>query len=96
MFKAIVNNLAASDGGSLALILEREDGSIETLGLNRSIESRGTPHFNKVSSSEGVLQIEQRATLASALEKLQSSATAQGSEQILAEFISVLRGGSGA
>jgi hypothetical protein len=50
MFKAISDTAAAADGGSLALFVERLDGTMETFVINRSIASRGTADHDKVSS----------------------------------------------
>ena len=55
VFKSIENSLAAADGGSLGLVLERCEGGIESLWLTRSIASRGTAAFNRVVSDRGAL-----------------------------------------
>ncbi len=50
MFKSVSDSAAAADGGSLALFVERIDGQTELFVINRSLASRGTPDYNKVSS----------------------------------------------
>ena len=50
MFRSVIDSAAAADGGSLMLIVERCDGSTESLILNRSIAARGTDDYNRISS----------------------------------------------
>jgi len=70
MFKAVSDSAAAADGGSLALFVERLDGTVETFVVDRSIASRGTPSYNKVSSSLRALTLADCADIAEALDAL--------------------------
>lgn len=72
MFKAISDSAAAADGGSLALFAERLDGTVETFVINRSIKSRGTADYNKVSSDLQPLSSADCLAAADALEALPS------------------------
>jgi len=72
MFKVISDVAAAADGGSLAFFVERLDGTIETFVINRSIKSRGTADYNKVSSDQRPLSSADCLSAADALEALPS------------------------
>lgn len=51
MFKSVSDSAAAADGGSLALFVERQDGQTEVFVIHRSLASRGTPDYNRITSS---------------------------------------------
>ncbi|MDK4702170.1 hypothetical protein PH562_07925 [Rhizobium sp. CNPSo 4062] len=70
MFKAVSDSAAAADGGSLALFVERVDGELEQFVINRSLASRGTPAYNKVSSNLRSLSADDCRAVAAALEPL--------------------------
>ncbi|MGX1790614.1 hypothetical protein ACWIGM_27965 [Bosea sp. NPDC055332] len=70
MLKAVTDSAAAADGGSLALFVEHADGTAETFVINRSIASRGTASYNKVSSNLRVLTPADCLGIAVALEAL--------------------------
>lgn len=88
MFKAVTDSAAAADGGSLALFVERLDGTVETFVINRSIASRGTPSYNKVSSSLRALTPADCADIAEVLSAL---AAETPSIHPVAEFVAALR-----
>lgn len=89
MFKAVSDSAAAADGGSLALFVERLDGTVETFVITRSIASRGTADYNKVSSSQRTLSPADYPAIADALELLLPDTA---SVHPVAEFIKTLRG----
>ena len=70
MFESVTDSAAAADGGSLALFVERSDGQLERFVINRSINSRGTPDYNKVTSNLRLLSPEDCQKIAAALEPL--------------------------
>lgn len=88
MFRAVTNSAAASDGGSLLLFVEREDGTEEILGLDRAIASRGTPAHGRVTSSARPLSPAECRAAAAVLENL-----LPGTDEVhpIAEFIAALR-----
>jgi hypothetical protein len=88
MFTSVSDSAAAADGGSLALFVERLDGAVETFVINRSIASRGSASYNKVSSSLRTLSPEDYPAIADALEPLLPETP---SIHPLAEFIRTLR-----
>lgn len=88
MFKAVTDSAAAADGGSLALFVERLDGTVETFVVDRSLVSRGTPSYNKVSSSLRALTPADCADIAEALDAL---AAETPSVHPVAEFVGALR-----
>ncbi|HEV2512327.1 hypothetical protein [Bosea sp. (in: a-proteobacteria)] len=88
MFKAVSDSAAAADGGSLALFVERLDGTVETFVVDRSIASRGTPSYNKVSSSLRALTLADCADIAEALDAL---AAETPRVHPVAEFVEALR-----
>lgn len=88
MFKAVTDSAAAADGGSLALFVEHLDGAVETFVVNRSFASRGTPSYNKVSSSMRALTLADCADIAEALDAL---AAETASIHPVAEFVGALR-----
>ena len=88
MFKAVTDSAAAADGGSLALFVERADGAVETFVINRSIASRGTSSYNKVSSNLRALTAADCAEIAEALDAL---AAETQSIHPVAEFVGALR-----
>ncbi|CUX21699.1 hypothetical protein [Agrobacterium genomosp. 13] len=88
MFKSVSDSAAAADGGSLALFVERIDGQTEVFVINRSLASRGTPDYNKVSSSLRSLADQDCAMIAAALERL---LTTTPSVHPLADFIDTLK-----
>jgi len=89
MFKAISDSAAAADGGSLALFVERLDGTVETFVITRSIASRGTADYNKVSSSLKAISPGDYPAIADALETLLPDTAPI---HPVAEFIKTLRG----
>ena len=88
MFKAVTDSAAAADGGSLALFVERLDGTVETFVINRSIASRGTPSYNKVSADLRALPPADCADIAEVLSAL---AAETPSIHPVAEFVAALR-----
>lgn len=70
MFKSVSDSAAAADGGSLALFVERQDGQTEVFVIHRSLASRGTPDYNRITSSLRPLSAEDRREIAAALEPL--------------------------
>ena len=88
MFKSVSESAAAADGGSLALFVERMDGQTELFVINRSLASRGTPDYNKVSSNLRSLAEEDCVMIAMALEPL---LTTTPSIHPLADFIDALK-----
>ena len=88
MFKSVSDSAAAADGGSLALFVERIDGQTELFVINRSLASRGTPDYNKITSSLRPLDKEDCAMIAAALEPL---LTITPSIHPLADFIDTLK-----
>lgn len=88
MFKAVTDSAAAADGGSLALFVERLDGTVETFVIDRSLASCGTAFYNKVSSNLRPLAPAGCMEIAEALDAL-----AAGTPSIhpVAEFIAALR-----
>lgn len=88
MFKSVSDSAAAADGGSLALFVERFDGKIEQLVINRSLASRGTPAYNKVVSSLRPLSADDCRATAAALEPL---LTTTPPIHPLADFITTLK-----
>ncbi|WP_100964596.1 hypothetical protein [Bosea sp. FBZP-16] len=88
MFKAVTDSATAADGGSLALFVERLDGTIETFVVDRSLASRGTSSYNKVSSSLRALTPAGCGDIAEALDAL--AAETPGIHPV-AEFVGALR-----
>ena len=88
MFKSVSDSAAAADGGSLALFVKRIDGQTELFVINRSLASRGTPDYNKVSSSLRPLAEEDCGKIAAALEPLLTTTL---SIHPLADFIDTLK-----
>lgn len=88
MIKAVTDSAAAADGGSLALFVEHGDGTAETFVVNRSIASRGTASYNRVSSSLRALTPTDCADIAAALEALASETP---SIHPVSEFVAALR-----
>jgi hypothetical protein len=88
MFKAVTDSAAAADGGSLALFVERLDGTVETFVVDRSLASRGTPSYNKVSSSLRALKPPDCADIAEALDALAAETSCV---HPVAEFVGALR-----
>ncbi|MFF2320118.1 hypothetical protein ACFVTJ_03585 [Agrobacterium sp. NPDC058088] len=88
MFKSVSDSAAAADGGSLALFLERQDGQTEVFVIHRSLASRGTPDYNRVTSSLRPLSAEDCREVAAALEPL---LTTTPSVHPLADFIDTLK-----
>jgi len=88
MFKAVTDSAAAADGGSLALFVERLDGTVETFVINRSLASRGTPSYNRVSSNLRALTPVECADIAEAFHVL---ADQTPSIHPVAEFVGALR-----
>lgn len=88
MFKTVTDSAAAADGGSLAVFVERLDGTVETFVINRSFASRGTPSYNKVSSNLRALPPADCMDIATALEAL---AAKTPSIHPVAEFVAALR-----
>ncbi|MDO3442169.1 hypothetical protein [Agrobacterium sp. V1] len=88
MFKSVSDSAAAADGGSLALFVKRIDGQTERFVIDRSLASRGTPDYNKVSSSLRSLAGEDCGTIAAALESLLMTTL---SVHPLADFIDTLK-----
>ncbi len=88
MFKAISDSAAAADGGSLALFVEHRDGTAETFVINRSLASRGTVDYNKISSSLRTLSPADYPAIADALELLLPETA---SVHPVAAFIETLR-----
>lgn len=88
MFKSVSDSAAAADGGSLALFVERIDGQTELFVINRSLASRGTPDYNKITSSLRPLAKEDCAMIAAALEPLLMTTP---SIHPLADFIDTLK-----
>ncbi|EJN04250.1 hypothetical protein [Phyllobacterium sp. YR531] len=88
MFKSVNDSAAAADGGSLALFVEREDGAAETFMILRSIASRGTPDFNKVTSSLRSLLPDECLNVAEALDRL---VPATDPIHSLTEFVQALK-----
>lgn len=88
MFKAVTDSAAAADGGSLALFVERLDGTVETFVINRSIASRGTASYNKVSSNLRALPPADCMDIATALDAL---AAETPSIHPVAQFVAALR-----
>ncbi len=70
MFKSVSDSAAAADGGSLALFVERQDGQTEVFVIHRSLASRGTPDYNRITSSLRQLTAEDCREVAAALEPL--------------------------
>ncbi|CUX42247.1 MULTISPECIES: hypothetical protein [Agrobacterium] len=70
MFKSVSESAAAADGGSLALFVERMDGQTEVFVIHRSLASRGTPDYNKITSSLRPLSAEDCRVIAAELEPL--------------------------
>ncbi|OAE46986.1 hypothetical protein [Agrobacterium tumefaciens] len=70
MFKSVSDSAAAADGGSLALFVERQDGQTEQFVIHRSLAARGTPDYNKITSSLRPLADQDCAMIAAALEPL--------------------------
>ena len=70
MFKSVSDSAAAADGGSLALFVERQDGQTEVFVIHRSLASRGTPDYNRITSSLRPLTAEDCREIAAALEPL--------------------------
>ena len=54
-FVRIVDTALATDGGTVAIILERHDGTRACLAVNRSIGARGSPDYDRVSLDGQVL-----------------------------------------
>ncbi|CAD5288312.1 conserved hypothetical protein [Bosea sp. 62] len=88
MFKAVSDSAAAADGGSLALFVERSDGMVEIFVINRSIASRGTASYKKVSSNLRALTPVDCTDIATALNAL---AAETPSVHPVAEFVDALR-----
>jgi hypothetical protein len=88
MFKAVTDSAAAADGGSLALFVEHSDGTAETFVINRSIASRGTASYNKVSSNLRALTPTDCAEIAEALDALAGETP---NIHPVAEFVVALR-----
>lgn len=101
MFKAISDSAAAADGGSLALFVERLDGTVETFVVNRSIKSRGTADYNRVSSDLRSLSPADCLVAADALDVLPSKTPRTYDEadpkiraifvKVVDEFVTALR-----
>ncbi|SCB60467.1 hypothetical protein GA0061105_11138 [Rhizobium aethiopicum] len=70
MFESVTDSAAAADGGSLALFVTRSDRQIERFIINRSINSRGTAAYNKVTSNLRSLSADDCREIAGALEPL--------------------------
>lgn len=70
MFVSVTDSAAAADGGSLALFVERADGQLERFVINRSINSRGTPDYNTITSNLRSLSPDDCREIAAALEPL--------------------------
>ena len=60
MFKSVSDSAAAADGGSLALFVERQDGQTEVFVIHRSLASRGTPDYNRITTSLRPLSADDR------------------------------------
>ncbi len=88
MFKSVSDSAAAADGGSLALFVERQDGQTEVFVIHRSLTSRGTPDYNRITSSLRPLSAEDCREVAAALEPL---LTTTPSVHPLADFIDTLK-----
>ncbi|MGE7469048.1 hypothetical protein ACQKLX_06395 [Bosea sp. NPDC003192] len=88
MFRAVTDSAAAADGGSLALFVERLDGTVETFVINRSIASRGTASYNTVSSNLRALTPAECADIAGALDALADKTPII---HPVAEFVGALR-----
>ncbi|WP_395774507.1 hypothetical protein [Agrobacterium pusense] len=88
MFKSVSDSAAAADGGSLALFVEREDGQTEVFVIHRSLASRGTPDYNRITSSLRPLSAEDCREVAAALEPL---LTTTPSVHPLADFIEAFK-----
>jgi hypothetical protein len=83
---------AASDGGSLMLVLPEELGGGQYV-LIRSIASRSTDQFERISGPKGILSNEEEKQLGMELSKI--ALTIQGTAQcadVLEEFLTVLKG----
>jgi hypothetical protein len=81
---------AATDGGSLLLLLEWSDGQLETIKLNRSIASHGTTAYNVVTSNKRLLSAVECFAIANELE-LPPVRIPTGCRPMLAEFITALK-----
>ena len=90
VLKGIADCAAASDGGSLLLLLEWSDGQLETIELNRSIASRGTAAYNMVTSNKRLLSGVECIAIANELE-LPRVRIPTGCRSMLAEFITALK-----
>jgi hypothetical protein len=88
MFAFISDSAAASDGGSLALFVERLDGKTECFVINRSLASRDTPDYNLVTSDLRSLSANECAEIARHLERLTSDVA---SVHPVGEFIKALK-----
>lgn len=88
MFKSVSDSAAAADGGSLALFVERQDGQTEVFVIHRSLASRGTADYNRITSSLRPLSPEDCREVAAALEPLLA---ATPSIHPLADFIETLK-----
>ncbi len=87
MFLSISDSAAASDGGSLALFVERLDGKTETFSINRSIASRGTSDYNVITSDLRSLSANECAEISRHLEEFASEASVHP----VGEFIKALK-----
>ena len=88
MFQSISDSAFATDGGSLALFVQRSDGEVEQFVINRSLASRGTPAYNKVVSNLRSLSADDCRAIAAALEPLLPTTP---SIHPLADFIRILK-----
>ena len=86
---------AASDGGSLMLVLPEELGGGQYI-LIRSIASRNTDQFERISGPQGILSSEEEKQLGKELSKI--ALTIQSTDpctDVLEEFIVALKGRNG-
>lgn len=74
MFRSILDSHLLRDGGSLVMRVERDDGEIEGLRLDRSIHARSIGADGRVTMSGRVLSGDEARDIAAALTRLPTAA----------------------
>lgn len=87
----VTDGAAVADGGSLWIRIA-VDGQARDYSLDRALASRGTPRYDSIRGTHGVLSNEERRALRVLLERIADPAMGAG---IVGTFIEVLKRADG-